>query len=50
MTNEKVIAQTHAYFEDLPKSYFLDGLEKLEKRLVKFIELKGDYDEKKKII
>ena len=35
------------YFKDLPKSYFLDGLKKLEKRLEKCIELKGDYVEKK---
>ena len=45
-SNEEVIAQTDAYFEDLPKSYFLDGLKKLEKRLEKCIELKGDYVEK----
>ncbi|XP_023217030.1 histone-lysine N-methyltransferase SETMAR-like [Centruroides sculpturatus] len=45
-SNEMVIAQTNAYFEDLPKSYFLDGLKKLEKRLEKCIELKGDYVEK----
>ena len=32
-----------ACFENLPKSYFLDGLKKLEKRLEKYIELKGDY-------
>ena len=45
-SNEKVIAQTDAYFENLPKSYFLGGLEKFEKRLKKCIELKGDYVEK----
>ena len=44
-SNEKVIAETDAYFEDLQKSYFLDGLKKLEKRLEKCIELKGDYVE-----
>ena len=35
--------------EILPKSYLLDGLKKLEKRLEKCIELKGDYDEKKNL-
>ena len=44
--NEEVIAQIDDYFEDLPKSYFLDGSKKLEKRLEKCIELKGDYVEK----
>ena len=46
-SNKEGIAQTDAYFEDLPKSHFLDGLKKLEKRLEKCIELKGDYVEKK---
>jgi len=45
-SNEEVIDQTNAYFEDLPKSYFSDGLKKLEKRLLKCIELQGDYVEK----
>ena len=45
-SNEDVIAQTDAYFEDLPKSYVLDGLKKLEKCLKKCIELKGDHFEK----
>ena len=31
------------YFEDLEKSYFLEGIQKLEKRWTKCIELKGDY-------
>ena len=42
-SNEEIIAQTDGYFEDIPKSYFLESLKKLEKRLEKFIELKGDY-------
>ena len=37
------MASTDAYLKDLPKSYFLDGLKKLKKRLV---QLKGDYAEK----
>ena len=42
----KANAQTDAYFKNFPKLYFLDGLKKLEKRLEKCIELKGDYVEK----
>ena len=45
-SNEDVIAQTNAYFEELPPSYFKDGLNKLEKRWEKCIELNGDYVEK----
>ena len=45
-SNEEVIAATEAYFENLQKTYFLDGLKKLEHRWVKCIELKGDYVEK----
>ncbi|EGI63726.1 Histone-lysine N-methyltransferase SETMAR, partial [Acromyrmex echinatior] len=44
-SNEEVIAATEA-FADLEKTYFLDGLKKLEHRWVKCIELKGDYVEK----
>ena len=42
-SNEEVIAQWDAYFEDITKSYFLDGSKKLKKRLEKCLELKGDY-------
>jgi histone-lysine N-methyltransferase SETMAR len=45
-SNGEVIAATEAYFADLPKSYFLDGIKKLEYRWTKCIELKGDYVEK----
>jgi len=45
-SNDDVIAATEAYFGDLQKSYFSDGLKKLEQRWVKCIELKGDYVEK----
>ncbi|EGI60951.1 Histone-lysine N-methyltransferase SETMAR, partial [Acromyrmex echinatior] len=45
-SNEEVIAATEVYFADLEKTYFLDGLKKLEHRWVKCIELKGDYVEK----
>jgi len=45
-SNEEVIAPTEAYFEDLEKTYFSDGLKKLEHRWVKCIELKADCVEK----
>ena len=45
-SNEEVIDQTEAYFEEFDKSYFLDGLKKLEHRWTKCIELRGDYVEK----
>ena len=44
--NDEIISQTNTYFEDLEKSYFLEGIQKLEKRWTKYIELKGDYIEK----
>ena len=44
-TNEQVEAETNAYFEGLPKSYYKKGIEMLEKRWNKCIELKGDYVE-----
>jgi hypothetical protein len=47
-SNEEVIDRTNAYFEDLPKTYFSDGLKKIEKRLTKCIEFQGDYVEKLK--
>jgi len=45
-SNENVVAATEAYFADLEKSYFSDGLKKLEHRWVKCFKLKGDYVEK----
>ncbi|KAG5328403.1 SETMR methyltransferase, partial [Acromyrmex charruanus] len=45
-TREQLIAEAKAYFEGLDKSYYSDGLEKLENRWIKCIELKGDYVEK----
>jgi len=45
-SNEEVVAATEAYFADLEKTYFSDGLKKLEHRWVKCIELKEDYVEK----
>jgi len=45
-TREQLIAETEAYFERLDKSYYLDGLKKLENRWIKCIELKRDCVEK----
>lgn len=45
-SNEEVIAETEAYFSEFDKKYFLEGLQKLEHRWMKCIELKGDYVEK----
>ncbi|KAG5306987.1 SETMR methyltransferase, partial [Acromyrmex insinuator] len=45
-TREQFIAETEAYFEGENKSYYSDGLKKLENRWIKCIELKGDYVEK----
>ena len=45
-SNEEVIVTTKAYFADLQKTCFSDGLKKLQHRWVKCIELKGDYVEK----
>ena len=47
-TLNEVITQTDAYFENLPKFCFLDGLKKLEKRSGKCTELKEDYVGKQK--
>lgn len=45
-SNEEVIAETNAYFAEFEKSYYLAGLQKLEKRWARCIELKGVYVEK----
>lgn len=45
-SNNEVIDATNDYFAGFEKSYFLGGIEKLEKRWTKCIELKGDYVEK----
>lgn len=44
-SNEEVIAATEDYFAALDKSYFSEGLKRLEYRWVRCIELKGDYVE-----
>ncbi|GBP74482.1 Mariner Mos1 transposase [Eumeta japonica] len=40
-SNEEVINETNAYFESLEKTYYLEGIKKLEKRWTKCIELKA---------
>lgn len=45
-SNKEVITETNGYFESLEKTYYLEGIKKLEKRWTKCIELKGDYVEK----
>jgi len=45
-SNEEVVAATEAYFADLEKMYFSDGLKKFEHHSVKCIELKRDNVEK----
>ncbi|QQP41991.1 Putative DD34D transposase [Caligus rogercresseyi] len=44
-SDNDVIAETEEYFEGLEKSFFAGGIEKLEKRWNKCIDLKGDYIE-----
>ncbi|XP_018060471.1 PREDICTED: histone-lysine N-methyltransferase SETMAR-like [Atta colombica] len=45
-TTRAQLAETEAYFEELDKSYYSDGLKKLKNRWIKCIKLKGDYVEK----
>ncbi|KAG5308147.1 SETMR methyltransferase, partial [Acromyrmex insinuator] len=46
INREQLITETEAYFEGLDKSYYSDGLKKLENNWIKCIELKGDYVDK----
>lgn len=46
MSDDEVITKTEEYFEGFSSSYYLDGIRRLEKRLDKCVELKGDYVEK----
>lgn len=45
-SNEDVIQEVNAYFEDLEETHFREGIEKLQKRWGKCVELRGDYVEK----
>jgi [histone H3]-lysine36 N-dimethyltransferase SETMAR len=44
--NKEVIVATEAYFADLGKTFFLEGLKKFEHRWAKCIVLNRDYVEK----
>lgn len=46
MRSDEVIAATSVYFLHFDKSYYMDGIEKLEHRWTKCIDLKEDYVEK----
>ncbi|KAF7287564.1 hypothetical protein GWI33_005927 [Rhynchophorus ferrugineus] len=43
--NEEVIAKTEAYFEEKDKSYYKNGIEKLDGRHNQCITLEGNYVE-----
>ncbi|KYN14359.1 hypothetical protein ALC57_13526 [Trachymyrmex cornetzi] len=45
-SNNKIIAETIAYFEDLNKSYYMERIKKFDHRWTKCISLKRDYVEK----
>ncbi|KAF7286632.1 hypothetical protein GWI33_004665 [Rhynchophorus ferrugineus] len=45
LSNEGVIAETKAYFEAKDKSYYKNGIEKLEGRYNQCITLEGNYVE-----
>ena len=45
-TNDDVKAAVDDYFDTLPKSFFFEGLQKLQKRWEKCIAVQGDYIEK----
>ena len=47
-SNEEIIVETEAYFNEFNKSYFLEGVKKWSGRREKCIALKGDYVEKLK--
>ena len=40
--NDEIISQTNTYFEDLEQAYFWGGIQKLENRWTKCIELKAE--------
>lgn len=45
-SNEEAIDAVNCYFADLEESHFQEGIEKLEKRWTKCVEIRGDYVEK----
>ncbi|XP_018349932.1 PREDICTED: histone-lysine N-methyltransferase SETMAR-like [Trachymyrmex septentrionalis] len=44
-SDEEVIAETDAYFEGQPKSFYKTGIERLERRWTNCIALKGNYSD-----
>ena len=44
-SNDEVIAETEANFDQKEKSYYKSGIEKLENRYTRFIALEGNYVE-----
>jgi len=44
-SNDEVISETEAYFDEKEKSYFRGGIEKLENRFNRCIALEGNYIE-----
>ena len=44
-SNDEVIAETEAYFDEKEKSYYKSDIEKLENRYTRCIALKGNYVE-----
>lgn len=48
-SNEDVISAVNGYFSSLPKVHFKNGIETLQKRWAKCIELKGDYVDKENL-
>lgn len=47
LSNEEAIDCVNEYFEGLEENHFREGIRKLEKRLGKCVEVRGDYVEKK---
>ena len=45
-SNEEVEWETEGYFGGFDVSYYLEGIEKLNDRWIRYIELKGEYIEK----
>ena len=46
MSDDELKAAVESYFEGLDKCFYLEGMQVLEKRLTKCVELGGSYVEK----
>ena len=44
-SNDEVIAETEAYFDEKEKPYYKSGIEKFENRYTRCIALEGNYVE-----